>query len=245
MGNYARRLRVMREGMIAAVREHVVPVLERIAAEASRIATTDAKAPSLGEAMDKARAEFDKNWPRSRMTAIAAPIAQEVPRFNARQLNKQLSAAIGETISLDVVGSEAWVAAAALEWTNENVALIKSIPDQFFPDLEKYLTREVADGARWEELAATIEDRYGVTAARAELIARDQVGKYNGDLNRVRQTDLGITKFTWRTMGDERVRDDHVERNGQTYEWTDPPEGETPGEPIQCRCYAEPLIEAP
>lgn len=239
---YLERINRLRADMIAAVREHVVPVLEELAAEASRIATTDAKKRDVGDAVDAARAAFEKKWPKPRVEAIVEPIAKEVPTFSAKQLNKQLSAAIGETISLDIVGSEAWVAAAAREWTSENVALIKSIPAEFFPDLEKRLTSAIADGARWEELALDIEARYGVTASRAKLIARDQIGKFNGDLNRVRQTDLGITKFIWRSMGDERVRDDHVERNGQTFEWSDPPEGETPGEPIMCRCFAEAVI---
>ncbi len=228
--------------MIAAVREHVVPVLEALAAEASRIATTDAKGKDVGDAIDEARAAFERKWPKPRVAAIVEPIAKEVPEFSARQLNKQLSAAIGETISLDIVGSEAWVAAAAREWTSENVALIRSISAEFFPDLEKRLTKGIGDGARWEELAGDIEDRYDVTASRAKLIARDQIGKFNGDLNRVRQTDLGITRFVWRSMGDERVRDEHVDRNGQEFEWADPPEGETPGEPVQCRCYSEPVI---
>lgn len=212
-------------------------------------ATHDGK--KVGDAVDEARAAFAKQWPRQRMEFIVEPMAKDVPKFNANQLNKQLSAAIGEKASLDIVGSEAWIASAAAEWTAENVALIKSIPDQFFSDIEKTVTREVADGARWEEIAATLQDRYDVTASRAKLIARDQIGKFNGDLTRVRQADLGITKFIWRTVGDERVRTDetagenegHQERNGKTYSWDDPPEGETPGEPIQCRCSAEAVVE--
>ncbi len=303
MNTYTARINRMRADMIASVREHVVPILEAIAAEASRVATTDAvitldfiekveggwvvmnkertkrlskvyssreeavkrlqeieyfkhqdmhhdAKKTVGEGIDEARAAFAKKWPRSAMASIVEPIARDVPTFQANQLNRQLSAAIGSTISLDVVGSEAWIANAAAEWTHESVALIKSIPDFFFPELEKYLTREVADGARWEELATTIEQRYDVTASRARLIARDQIGKFVGDLNRVRQQDLGINSFVWRTMGDERVRDDetagpgegHVERNGKTYRWDDPPEGETPGQPVQCRCYGEAVI---
>lgn len=285
--------------MMSAVRTHVLPVLEEIAAQASRIATDggpvldsvggrwlvvtagsgrklsrdygsrkaairrlqelslhqrfettlDAK-PTVGAAVDKARSEFDVRWPRSKMVALVEPISKEVPKFNATQLNKQLSAVIGETISLDIVGSEGWIANAAAEWTHENVALIKSIPSQFFDAIEQKVSRQVADGGRFEELAAEIEDTYGVSESRARLIARDQIGKYTGDLNRVRQQDLGLTSFVWRTVGDERVRTDetagpnegHVERDGVTYEWSDPPEGETPGEPVQCRCWSDPVL---
>jgi SPP1 gp7 family putative phage head morphogenesis protein len=164
------------------------------------------------------------------------PVAEELARFHAAQLNAQLRAAVG----VDVVGSEPWLGPAIDEFTAENVALIKSIPTRFFDDLETHLKRELADGARWEQLTALVEERYGVAKSRAELIARDQAGKFFGDLNRVRQTDLGIERFVWRTMRDNRVREEHEERDGETYFWKDPPDGETPGEPVLCRCYAEP-----
>lgn len=257
MAAYARRINVMRASMADVVRKHVMPVLEDAAANASRLAQDSVltelhldATKKVGDAIDEAQADFLRRWPRSKMASIVEPISKQVPQFNASQLNRQLSSLIGETISLDIVGSEAWLAAAAAEFVTENVALIKTIPDTFFPDLERHLTREIADGARFEELASMLEERYRVTASQAARIARDQIGKYNGDLNRVRQVDLGIDRFRWRTMGDERVRTDkeagaglgHVERNGKVYSWASPPEGETPGEPIQCRCYADPVL---
>lgn len=244
----------MRESMIAAVRLLVVPTLEDVAANASRIATTDAPdeltADSIGDDIDKARRRFEASWPRERMVKVVEPIARDIAKFNARNLNKTLSAAIGQSASLDIVGSEPWIAHAVAEFVAENVALIRTIPSVFFSDLEKLLTRSIADGARWEDLAQIIEDRYDVTASRARLIAKDQVNKFVGDLNRVRMQDLGIDRFIWRTMGDERVRTDqtegpdmgHRERNGREYAWADPPNGETPGEPINCRCYSEPVL---
>lgn len=254
--DYFRRLNLMRSDMITCVREFVVPRLEQIAASASRIATTDANEddpPEIGVAMDEAQRKFEDRWPRARMQQIVEPIAKEAPRFNARNMNMSLSAQLGQKVALDIVGGEEWIKGAVAEFTAENVALIRSIPSEFFSDLERVLTRAIADGARWEELAQIIEDRYDVTESRARLIARDQTNKFVGDLNRVRQQDLGIDKFIWRTMGDERVRTDetegsgegHRERNGVEYEWAHPPNGETPGEPINCRCYAEAVLPEP
>jgi SPP1 gp7 family putative phage head morphogenesis protein len=256
MNLYLRRINIMRADMAAVVRKHVLPALEEVAANPSRLAQDSAltdivlDSGKVGDSIDRAQDEFKRRWPRSKMAQVVEPISVDVPKFNANQLNRQLSSLIGDTISLDIVGSEAWLASAAQQFVSENVALIKSIPDTFFPDLEKHLTREIADGARFEELASMLEDRYKVTAAQAQRIARDQIGKYNGDLNRVRQVDLGIDSFRWRTMGDERVRTDkdagagegHVERNGKVYSWKSPPNGEQPGEPIQCRCYGEPVL---
>lgn len=242
---YARRLkeRVL-EPALKLVRERLVPALERLAENASRVATTDAESPDLGDIIDEISDTYFAQMSRRDFAKVVRPVGDETARFNATQLNKQLSAAIGEAISVDVVGSEPWLQAAIDEFTRENVALIRTVPEQFFSELEKAIAREVADGGRFEELMDAIEERYSVSESRAELIARDQVNKFQGDLSRVRQRDLGIKSFVWRTMGDERVRDSHALRNGQRYEWSDPPEGETPGEPIQCRCHAEPDVES-
>ncbi len=253
-GDYFSRINRMREDMMALVREDVVPLLEDATANASRIATTDGLLDDMwskiGDAFDRVRRKFEALWPRERMGRIVEPIAREVHRFQARNLNRQLSAAIGQPHPLEIVGGEEWLKHSVAEFMAENVALIRTIPSQFFTDLEKRLTRAIADGESWLDLAQMIEDRYAVTGSHARLIARDQINKFVGDLNRVRQQDLGIDKFVWRTMGDERVRTDqtegpgegHRERNGQTYEWSNPPNGETPGEPINCRCYGEPVL---
>jgi len=81
-----------------------------------------------------------------------------------------------------------------------------------------------------------------VSRRRAKLIARDQIGKLNGRINASRLTSIGIDKFIWRTSKDERVRPDHRKREGKIYEFSNPPNGEIPGTPINCRCFAEPVI---
>lgn len=248
---YLHVFNLIRESMIAAVRLLVVPELEEIAAGASRVATTDElTVDGIGDFIDRARRRFEAAWSRERMTKAVERVAKEVTKFAARALNKVLSAGLGQRDTLDITGNELWLNTAVAEFTAENVALIRTIPSVFFSDLERLLTRAIADGVPWQDLAQIIEDRYDVSASRARIIAKDQINKFVGDLNRVRQQDLGIDKFIWRTMGDERVRTDetegpdmgHRERNGRTYNWNSPPEGETPGEPINCRCYAEPVL---
>lgn len=222
------------------VRAGLLPILERVAEQASRVATTArTDADQIGDAIDKAERDFFDKWTRARMEKLVKPIAEEIESFHAANLNRQLRAAV----SIDVVGGEAWLSGSIDEFTRENVALIKSIPTRFFDELETHIKRELADGARWEELIGVVEERYSVSQSRAELIARDQAGKFFGDLNRVRQTDLGIERFVWRTVRDNRVREEHEDRDGEVYEWARPPDGETPGEPVNCRCYAEPDLQ--
>jgi SPP1 gp7 family putative phage head morphogenesis protein len=91
-----------------------------------------------------------------------------------------------------------------------------------------------------------LRKQFDFTRNRARLIARDQVGKLYGQINAARQQAIGVTHFVWQTSNDERVRDEHEERNGKTYSYANPPDGELPGQPIQCRCVANPILtEAP
>lgn len=217
----------------------VRPGLGLLVATQSRVARADAIDPTLGAMLDDVKAKMDKEWPRSRFASLADPIGWSVERFQSEQLNRQLR----KFVSVDVVGSEAWLAGAVSEFTVENVALIKSISAEFLSDLEKNLARVLADGGREEELAALIAERYSVAESRAKLIARDQVGKFNGDLNRARQTDLGIRSFIWRTENDERVRPEHAALNGEEFTWSEgAPEEGFPGEPVACRCYPDPVL---
>jgi SPP1 gp7 family putative phage head morphogenesis protein len=228
------------EDAIDLVRELLVPELEQWAAEASKLAVTDARKKDLGDVMSEIEDKFDSKWTRERYAKVVKPVASDIERWSRNSTNKQLKPSVG----VDVFnGTEPWLKPAMQEFTRENVALIKSIPDQFFGDLEKTIARELADGARFEKLADIIEERYGVAQSRAEIIARDQVGKFNADLDRVRQRELGITRYEWETSQDERVRPEHAERNGKVFEWDNPPEGGHPGEDILCRCTANPIIE--
>lgn len=103
--------------------------------------------------------------------------------------------------------------------------------------------RNVALSGSTRELAEELVERFDFHEEHAAFVARDQVGKLNGQSNAARQQALGLTRFTWRTSGDERVREEHAERDGEVYSYDDPPDGELPGEPINCRCSAEPIFD--
>lgn len=68
---------------------------------------------------------------------------------------------------------------------------------------------------------------------------------FAGLINRLRQEDLGIERYIWRSQDDAKVRDSHAEHDDQVFRWDDPPAGGHPGEAHNCRCYAEPIAPAP
>lgn len=81
------------------------------------------------------------------------------------------------------------------------------------------------------------------TKKHAKLVAHDQINKLNADLNQTRQRAAGITKYTWTTQGDDRVRPSHRALNGQVFDWQNPPPEGPPGTPINCRCFAVPVVD--
>lgn len=129
---------------------------------------------------------------------------------------------------------------AAIE---ENVSLIKSIPNEYYDKVEQALFRHLASGGDRQSLRETIGNLGDLTESRIKLIARDQNSKLNSRLNKARQEALGVEEYVWVTSRDERVRQSHRDNNGKTFRWDDPnPDTGHPGEDIQCRCIAQPVL---
>lgn len=171
-----------------------------------------------------------------RLEASIRDFGQRTAAYQGSELQRQIRGALGIEVPLN----DPRYGDRLRAWTLENVELIKSIPRDALGSVERLVVAGVNTGRRWEDLAQKIEDRFAVSRSRAALIARDQVGKFYGSVQRARQTNLGITHYTWRTSLDERVRPEHVAREGKRYAWSDPPSDGHPGQPINCRCTAEP-----
>jgi SPP1 gp7 family putative phage head morphogenesis protein len=188
---------------------------------------------------DRIAEEFFKALSPRALEEAVQRYAMRTSNFQREQLIRQVRAAAG----VDVFAAEPNINALVPAFVAENVALIKSIPNAYLDDVEKTVTRGVRLGMRHEELAQAIRARFEVAENRAALIARDQVGKFYGQVNEARQRTLGVTAYIWRTVNDNRVRAEHAERDGKRYSWDDPPEDGIPGEAVNCRCYAEPVLD--
>lgn len=97
----------------------------------------------------------------------------------------------------------------------ENVALIRSIPAQYFTEVESMVFRSLAKGGDRKTLSDEIEasfgKRLGITRRRAEFIARDQTRKASSALSSARQQAAGITEGEWIHSGGGSVpRHSHV-----------------------------------
>lgn len=130
-----------------------------------------------------------------------------------------------------------------------NVALIKSIPAQYFQQIQESTMRSITDGKGLADLVPDLEKYEGVTRRRAEFIATDQTHKaYNG-LNRGRMEAIGVKQFEWvHSGGGQHPRPMHIALSGTICSFAKLPiidEDGTRGIPGQlpnCRCTMVPVV---
>ena len=176
---------------------------------------------------------------------IVSSAARSIDVWNKRQFIKIIASAT----KLNIVNNEIWKKEIAEAFIKRNVSLITNLSDELAHKIENVVYNGVSTSKRVQsikkEIMGTDIDQgvFPSTKKRAILIARDQVGKFNGQMTMNRQKSIGILFYIWRTSVDERVRDSHKEREGKRYSWDNPPEDGHPGFPIQCRCYAEPVFD--
>lgn len=150
---------------------------------------------------------------------------------------------LGAVIAVDPIAAEPWLAPVLEAWRASNVALIRGLGPENSAAVDDLVRRAWEEGQTTEWLQRQLQRRIGITGRRAEVIARDQIGKLNGQLTMVRQSSYGISHYRWMTSMDERVRQLHAERHEVRFSWDDPPSDGHPGMPILCRCVAEPDID--
>lgn len=161
---------------------------------------------------------------------------------------KELSG--GVTLKTDSVSGA--VADAVRASIKQNVALIKSIPEQYFLEIEGDVMRSIQTGRGIADLQPQMQKRYGITKRRAALIANDQTRKATSAINTARMKGLGVKKFEWvHSGGGKEPRPLHkTVLNGKVFSIDDPPviddrtgERGLPGQLINCRCVMKPIID--
>lgn len=229
----------MHELTMARLRPALDAAAARLSASvAPRVDDDETTIDLIWQAISEAKSELHREVPEGRMAEEADRVGRAVAAEQKEGLARQVKSLVG----VDPLISDEGLTASLALFRRGNVELIKSIDQRYFSEVEGVVQRGFQSGRRPEEMAREIASRYEVSLSRANLIAKDQVGKLAGQMDRLRQTDLGVTHYIWRTAKDERVRDEHAEREGERFAWEDPPEDGHPGEPIRCRCYAEPDI---
>lgn len=87
---------------------------------------------------------------------------------------------------------------------NENLTLIKSIPQEVLKEMQVALSQGIISGNQ-KELIKNLKRIKGVSKDRAVFIARDQIHKAVESFKQVQNVALGIEYYEWLTADDERV----------------------------------------
>ena len=206
----------------------------------------------LRKASERARMRFDapSDWLGPLFAEAAGDWARRVERFRIQIRKRANNIAALSTLEIDDETDvdltirpfiyEPWLEDEFSDFAAENVRLIKNIGNQTADRLQTIIIDGIKNGTPMKALRADIkavDKAFGTN--RARLIARDQVGKLQANLTRIRAERAGIEKYTWQTSDDERVRPEHAALDGTVREFG---KGLEPGQAINCRCVAIPII---
>ena len=242
---YRKRMTVLVDEMAASVEHWLAAAYRANEPRAAGLALDEAPA----DALRKAVRDLAKRWLK-RFEEAAPKLADWFAQSARNRSDKVLMQILrdgGFTVRFRMTKVMADVMKATV---GEQVGLIRSIPSQYFTQIEGMVMRAVSVGGDLGPLANQLRKQYGVTKRRAALIARDQNSKANAVFVRVRQVEAGITKATWLHSGGGREpRPTHVANSGKVYDvakgWFDPAIKKWiwPGTEINCRCVSIPVVK--
>lgn len=210
----------------------------------------DAK-PTPSKAMQKRFKEVARQW-KKRFNDAAPKIAEAYLRGSFKSTDSAMRKALKDAgISVKFKMSAAMRDAfnASLD---ENVGLIKSIPEQYLNQVEGIVSRNYATGRDLATMVKELKTLYPIAQRRAVLIARDQSNKANSVVENARRLQLGITEAIWlHSGGGKHPRAEHVKATGTRYDVRKGcaiknekgvVEFIMPGQKINCRCVSRSVI---
>ena len=176
---------------------------------------------------------------------VAEEVAAQATRLSAyhkRRLIQTFRTALGIDIRPRLLDSAIEPLMSA--WRQENISLIRTIPERFHGSLYQRVSETFTQQPFDQQALSKVLNReFKVSGSNLRRITRDQTSKAVGQFTHARHRQLGIQEYTWRTAQDERVRVMHQALEGSRQRWDSPPSVGHPGQDIQCRCVAIPIIE--
>ena len=236
--------------IFADVKKEIDPKLSGWIGESQDSLTVDSPESELTALINKLKAKYSSRTFTSEYKSAAENTAGRTSKVNRAQTKAQLDA-VGINIFKDTPSLGKFLKS----FTARNVSLIRTVPDQALTSVQTVIESGIASGLRIEEIQKQlfyiIKPEDGASSSefrkarnRAALIARDQVLTFSQQLSKARQTENGVSRFVWRTVGDERVRPLHEDRDGKEYAWETGAGAQDPypGSGINCRCSPEPVL---
>ena len=168
--------------------------------------------------------------------------------------NKEFSKMLDKGIHVNLPTSASWWNDMKSSWAEDNYTLITSNAKNYVSKINTLTEQAIVNGMSPKKLKEEIyKATEGLTQKHCKLIARDQMGKLNGQITQAQMEEIGLDMYIWSTAFDDRVRDSHAAMEGLLCRWDDASVcsydgGKTwvdrpsaavqlhPGQDIQCRC---------
>lgn len=176
--------------------------------------------------------------------------ADETMEFGEKEFKRILE----QGIHVNMPTSASWWNDMKNSWMEDNYTLITSNAKNYISKINTLTEQAIVNGWSMGKLKEEIQKATtGLSDKHCKLLARDQIGKLNGQINQAQMEELGLDLYVWSTAYDDRVRDSHSIMEGLLCRWDDAnvcsydngktwvsrPSGAVllhPGQDIQCRC---------
>lgn len=203
----------------------------------------------LSSAMDASKRQFE-NASEDLSTVMVNGVSSQ----HKRRVEKMIARSFG--VDWSSITDDPEVAGELELRKAKNTSLIESIGSDYWGRVSQAVEDNFA-GTLDKPLIQEIARIGGVSNRQAKLIARDQTAKLASSLNEIRQRTNGISRYIWSTRKDNRVvgnpaglypegnqvHGDHWSREGKEFRWDDPPHDGHPGQAINDRCTAKPVLD--
>ncbi len=208
---------------------------------------------AISQAFDQVNADFEESSD-SEASRFVGALDEHVRRKTNTMIKKVLGV---QRVNIDFAPSKA-ISDRLNFMVARNVSLIRRLESAYFSRLQRLTTANFTGNLDPSQgtLAEQIQSLGGLSRRHSTLIAIDQTNKITGNMVQMRQEQLGIISYRWRNSEDSRVvgnpsglypkatklHGNHWLREGKVFYYRRPPFDGNPGQPIRCRCHAEPII---
>lgn len=176
--------------------------------------------------------------------------ADEAKKFGDKEFTRIIEKGIHVTPPI----SSPWWEDMKNSWAKDNYTLITSNAKKYVSQINTLTEQAIVNGLSPAKLKEQIKKATeSLSDKHCKLLARDQMGKLNGQISEAQMKEVGLDLYVWSTAYDDRVRDSHALMEGLLCRWDDAsvcsydngktwvprPSGAIdlhPGQDIQCRC---------
>ncbi len=206
---------------------------------------------SPAKALERELRRLGVQW-RKKFEAAAPALAA----WFAKSVSRRSDAALRQILKEAGISVEFQMSRAMRDILNatiaDNVALIRSIPQEYHTQIQGTVMRSVQAGRDLGTLSKDLQARYGITERRAALIARTQNNMATSAMQHARQTELGIEEAIWmHSHAGVTPRRTHLANDGKRYNvktgwYDDDPKVRRfiwPSQLINCKCQSKPIVK--